>query len=117
MSYKRWKFMQLDKAAASDLAESCGLDPLLCLLMTGLGITDADSAMEFLVGNDLQGDAFAFADMDVAAERIQRAIDEGECIAVYGDYDADGVTATVLLYSYLRYRGARVCYRLPRRDG
>ncbi len=117
MSYKRWDFMQLNKTAASDLAESSGLDPFLCLLMTGLGITDTDVAMDFLVSNDLQSDAFAFADMDIAAERVQRAIDNGEFIAVYGDYDADGVTATVLLYSYLRYRGAHVCYRLPRRDG
>ncbi len=116
MSYKRWTFLQVNKDIASDLSAECGLDPLLCLLLTGRGITDAESAMEFLVGNDLQSDPFMFADMDAAVERIQRAIDEGESIMVYGDYDADGVTATVLLYSYLRSQGARVAYRLPRRD-
>lgn len=117
MSYKRWTFLQVNKDVAGDLSAECGLDPLLCLLLTGRGITDAESAMNFLVGNDLQSDPFMFADMDAAVERIQRAIDEGESIMVYGDYDADGVTATVLLYSYLRSRGARVAYRLPRRDG
>lgn len=116
MSYKRWLFSQLNKEAAGELAEVCGLDPLLCLLMTGRGITDADTAMDFLMGNELCCDAFSFADMDIAAERVCRAIEDGESIAVYGDYDADGVTATVLLFSYLRYRGANVCYRLPRRD-
>lgn len=117
MSYKRWTFLQVNKDVASDLSAECGLDPLLCLLLTGRGITDAESAMEFLVGNELKSDPFMFADMDLAVDRIQRAIDEGESIMVYGDYDADGVTATVLLYSYLKSQGARVAYRLPRRDG
>ena len=117
MSYKRWVFAQLDKDLAGELSAECGLDPLLCLLLTGRGITDADEALEFLVGNELRCDPFSYMDMDAATDRIQRAIDDGESIAVYGDYDADGITATVLLYTYLRDRGARVQYRLPRRDG
>lgn len=117
MSYKRWTFLQVDKDIASELSAECGLDPLLCLLMTGRGITDAEAAMEFLAGNELQCDPFMFADMDVAVERVQRAIDEGESIMIYGDYDADGITATVLLYSYLKSKGARVAYRLPLREG
>lgn len=117
MSYKRWTFSQLNKELAGELSAECGLDPLLCLLLTGRGITDPEAAMDFLVGNELTCDPFSYLDMDAAAERIQRAIDEGESIAVYGDYDADGITATVLLYTYLRDHGARVQYRLPRRDG
>ncbi len=117
MGYKRWTFSQLDKDLAGELSAECGLDPLLCLLLTGRGITDASQAMDFLVGNELYCDPFSYIDMDAAADRVQRAIDEGESIAVYGDYDADGITATVLLYSYLRDKGARVQYRLPRRDG
>lgn len=117
MSYKRWTFSQLDKELAGQLSAECGLDPLLCLLLTGRGITDAEEALDFLVGNELRCDPFSYADMDAAADRVQRAIDEGESIAVYGDYDADGITATVLLYTYLRDRGGRVQYRLPRRDG
>lgn len=117
MAYKRWTYMPLNKELAGELSAECGLDPLLCLLLTGRGIVDESEAMDFLVGNDLSCDPFSYADMDLAAERVQRAIDEGESIAVYGDYDADGITATVLLYSYLRSKGARVIYRLPRRDG
>ncbi len=117
MAYKRWTFSQLNKELAGELSAECGIDPLLCLLLTGRGITDAQQAMDFLVGNDLRCDPFSYIDMDAAADRVQRAIDEGESIAVYGDYDADGITATVLLYTYLRDRGARVQYRLPRRDG
>lgn len=44
-------------------------------------------------------------DMDKAVERIRRALADGECIAVFGDYDVDGITATVLLVDYLRSRG------------
>lgn len=117
MSCKRWTFLQLDKEKAGSLSEECGLDPVLCLLLTGRGITDADEAMEFLAGDELRADPFMFADMDAAVERIQRALDNGEYIMVYGDYDADGITATVLLYSYLRLRGAHVDYTLPHRDG
>lgn len=117
MSCKRWTFLQLDKEAAGSLSEESGLDPLLCLLLTGRGITDAEEAISFLAGDELQTDPFLFADMEAAVERIQRAIDYGEYIMVYGDYDADGITATVLLYSYLRERGAHVDYMLPHRDG
>ncbi len=117
MSYKRWTFLQLDKETAGTLSEECGLDPVLCLLLTGRGITDADAAMEFLAGEVLDSDPYVFADMDAAVERVQRAMDEGESIMVYGDYDADGVTATVLLYSYLKLKGARVAYMLPHREG
>lgn len=117
MSYKRWTFLQLDKEKAGLLSQECGLDPVLCLLLTGRGITDPADAVEFLTGDELLTDPFIFADMDAAVERVQRAIDDGEYIMVYGDYDADGITATVLLYSYLKLRGARVDYMLPHREG
>lgn len=116
MSRKHWSFMQLNKEMAGALSEECGLDPVLCLLLTGRGITDADEAARFLTGDEIESDPYLFADMDAAVERIQQAIDNGERMLVYGDYDADGVTATVLLYSYLRRKGARVDYRLPHRE-
>ncbi len=117
MSYKRWVYAQLDKERAGELSAECGLDPLLCLLLTGRGISEPEEAMDFLVANELSADPFSYTDMDIAVDRVQRAIDEGERIAIYGDYDADGVTATVLLYSYLRSKGAVVQYRLPLREG
>ncbi len=116
MAYKRWTYTELDKELAGELSAECGIDPLLCLLLTGRGITDAEAAVDFLVGNELVSDPFSYTDMDAAVDRVQRAIDEGESIAIYGDYDADGITATVLLYSYLCSKGARVQYRLPLRE-
>lgn len=65
----------------------------------------------------MTADPLAFADMDKAAARVRRALDQGERIMVYGDYDADGVTSIVLLYAYLREQGADVLYMLPEREG
>ncbi len=116
MSFRRWTFAPLDKEAAAQLASECEIDGFLALLLAARGVTDPEEAQQLLGGEEELGDPFAFADMDAAVERIETAIDRGEKIAVFGDYDADGVTATVLLYTYLRERGADVIYRLPRRE-
>ncbi len=116
MSFRRWTFAPLDKTVAADLAASCEIDSFVALLLAARGMDDPEAARSLLEGEELIGDPFAFADMDIAAERVQRAIDDGETIAVFGDYDADGITATVLLVTYLREKGANVYCRLPRRE-
>ncbi len=116
MSFRRWTFAPLDKQAAAELAGACEIDGFLALLLSARGITDPEEAAVLLNGEEEPGDPFAFADMDAAAECIQEAIDRGETIAVFGDYDADGVTATVLMVTYLREKGAKVVYRVPRRE-
>lgn len=117
MGFKRWVLTELDKEGAAQLAEDCGLHPFLALLLTTRGIADPSEADAFLVGGEPGDDPFGFADMDLAVARIQRALDMGERMAVFGDYDADGVTATALLYSYLRDQQADVLYRIPKREG
>lgn len=117
MSFKRWILPPLDKDKAAALAEECEIHPFLALMLHLRGIDSAEEAVEYVVGNDLDDDPYAFADMDAAVERIQRALDSGEKIAVYGDYDCDGVTSTALLYDYLKKQGADVCYYIPEREG
>ena len=117
MSFKRWIVSKADKDLAAQLSEESGIHPFLVYLLTMRGIDTVEDVSEFLLGGEWTDDPFAFADMDVAVERIQRTLDTQETIAVFGDYDADGVTATVLLYSYLRDRGARVSYLVPEREG
>ena len=117
MSMKRWMFSPIDKEKAATLAEACGLPPFLALLLTARGMDDPAEIEEFLQGGELSDDPFAFADMAEAVERVQRAIDGGERITIFGDYDADGITATVLMYTYLREKGAQVRYLLPQREG
>ena len=72
---------------------------------------------ELFSHNDAISSPFELKDMDRAVDRINEAVDLGERIVVYGDYDADGVTATVILYSYLEAIGADVGYYIPKREG
>lgn len=117
MSFKQWVLPDLDKEGAALLAEEGQMHPFLALMLTTRGIRTTEEAADFLLSGELTDDPFGFADMDAAVERIQRAIDRGERIAVFGDYDADGVTSTVLLYDYLVSREAQVFYQIPLREG
>ncbi|MFZ5633876.1 MAG: single-stranded-DNA-specific exonuclease RecJ [Bacillota bacterium] len=85
-------------------------------LLANRGITTVEEARLFLEG-DLDGmhDPFIMADMDKAVRRIGEALNKGEKILVYGDYDADGVTATVLVVKLLRSLGGQVGYYVPHR--
>ncbi len=119
MSRKLWKLAQSDKEAAATLAESCEIDPFLSLLLYSRGFSDDEQIYDFLHPDAMLSDPFELIDMEAAAERVEQAIEGFEKIAVFGDYDADGVTAAALLYLYLRERGANVVCILPdrMRDG
>ena len=71
---------------------------------------------ELFSQNDFLSSPFDLTDMDKAVETINNAIDMGKNITVYGDYDADGITATVILYSYLEAMGANVSFYIPDRE-
>lgn len=74
-----------------------------------------DSARDFFACESLS-DPFSLRDMDKAAEIISAALEEDKKITVFGDYDCDGVTATVMLYSYLEAMGADVDFYIPDRS-
>ena len=116
MSIKRWIFSDLNKERASRLSESLNIPFFLAMLLDIRGITDEDYIKSFLYCDIEVSDAMLFIDMDKAVNRINKAIDSFEKICVYGDYDADGVTSTALLYSYLDSRGANVMYYIPCRE-
>ena len=116
MPRKKWCIPQLDKEKASFLSASCGVDPFAALLLVSRGITEKEQADEFFATDSLLCDPFSIKDMDKAAERINLALDRGEKIAVYGDYDADGVTASSLLYLYFEMLGADVICYIPDRE-
>ena len=75
---------------------------LLAGILAARGITDPAEALTLLAGEEELSDPMLLTDMDKACERILRAIDGGETIVVFGDYDVDGVTATALLYQHLK---------------
>ena len=90
---------------------------LLAGILTARGITDPAEALTLLAGEEDLSDPFLLTDMQKACERIWQAIDNGETIVVFGDYDGDGVTATALLYQHLKGMGATVKCMLPSREG
>ena len=113
---KRWITAKYDKTRAAQIAEDFGIDAFTALLMVSRGISDNDSVKSFLNNDAPFQSPFDLIDMDKAVRRMQQAIESFERIAVYGDYDADGVTATALLYSYLEAQGADVIFYIPERD-
>ena len=90
---------------------------LLAGILTARGITDPAEALTLLAGEEELSDPALLTDMDAACQRIWQAIDNGETIVVFGDYDVDGVTATALLYQHLKGMGATVKCMLPSREG
>jgi single-stranded-DNA-specific exonuclease len=78
-------------------------------------VTAEDAAEALERERSLSLSPMLMRDMDKAVDRIQRALNQGETIAVFGDYDVDGITSTVLLMDYLRRCGARCLRYIPRR--
>lgn len=116
MSRKKWCVSALDKELASDIAEEYDIDPFCSLLLVSRGITDDSEIFDFFSKECRLQSPFEIKDMDKAAQRIRKAIDEKEKILIYGDYDADGVTATALLYLYLKSENADVITYIPDRN-
>ena len=117
MILRKWEVRPLDKERAAAFAQTYGVPFFLAMLMNIRGLDDAAHLREFLGEGEQLSDPFLLKDMDKAAARITRAVDNMEKIAVYGDYDADGVTSTAMLYSYLETRGADVIFYIPQREG
>ncbi len=116
MRRKRWVVTKGNKDLAAQVAQELCVDPFSALLATSRGFDNIEDIDDFLNPDaEFQLSPFSIKDMDKAAERINRAIDDFESICVFGDYDADGVTATALLYSYLETREANVIRYIPDR--
>lgn len=111
-----WRIRPRNEQAARALEGDTKMGPLLCGVLAARGIADARQAEKFFRGDDIES-PFALLDMDKAAMRISQAIQDGEKIAVFGDYDVDGVTAAATMYIYLEASGAYVTVELPVRDG
>ena len=91
-----------DPAKVEKLASVVGFDRVLAGLLVQRGIETFEQARSFFRPSlqDL-GDPFLMKDMDIAVERLHKAVSTGEKILVYGDYDVDGTTAVALVYSFL----------------
>ncbi len=111
-----WDIHEYDKQKASCFAAELGISPLVTGILLERGLNDTQAMREFLYGSAVPfHDPFLMKDMTKSVERIERALKRQEQITVYGDYDVDGITASSLLYIYLKRRGARVATYIPRR--
>lgn len=116
MSRKKWVVASCDREAAREIAGECDIDSLVALILVGRGYGDPFEVDELLNDDQQLCDPYELVDMDKAVARVKAALDSGERICVYGDYDADGVTSTAMLYTYLKSKGADVEYIVPERE-
>ena len=118
MTYK-WNYLPIstDQTEASrQLAQDLGISPILGRLLVERGITDVPSAKKFFRPQlpDLH-DPFLMKDMDVAVDRLNKALGKKERILVYGDYDVDGTTAVSLVYKFIQEFYSNIDYYIPDR--
>ena len=114
LKYGIWNTQPLEAGAVNALVTG-GYPPLPAMVLASRGLTDPKKAAAYLSCNAELYDPFLMTDMDKAVARVQRAIDRGEKIAVFGDYDVDGITSTCMLTDFLRRRGANCVSYIPSR--
>jgi len=114
---KRWNLMeQADPAKVEKLSTEVGIDRVLAELLVKRGVETFEQARTFFRPSlDDLHDPFLMKDMDVAVERLHKAITSGEKILVYGDYDVDGTTAVALVFSFIRRFTSKVDFYIPDR--
>lgn len=116
MPAKKWIFRAHDRARIESIVNNCNVSPIVAQLLLNREIVEHQDVQRFLQAKltdlrppeDLPG-------VSQAVERILPAIEAGEEIVVYGDYDADGMTGTAILYRCLKLLKANVVYQLPNR--
>ena len=117
LQVKNWNVRPLNKENAARIAEETGVPYFVAMMLDIRGVRTPEAAVAMLQGEETLSDPYLLPDMEKAVSRLRRAIDSFEKIAVYGDYDADGVTATSILFSYLQTCGANVMFYIPEREG
>lgn len=112
----QWSVSRPDPVAVQRLEREHGLSPFLAKILAARQITEPEPLRSFLgADRSLLHDPFAMADMKKGAQLVEDAIQEGKKITVFGDYDADGISATVILLSYLHSRSANADFFIPDR--
>ena len=105
MKYQAWSVATSDPAGRAAL-EQAGVSPLLAAVLSARGMDTAEQARQLLFPPPRQlSDPLLIRDMDKAVQRVRLAMERGEKVAVYGDYDVDGITSTCLLTDLLVRRG------------
>jgi single-stranded-DNA-specific exonuclease len=113
---KRWAVRATDEGAAGELARRLSLPPIVASVLVARGVASEEEARALLNPSVEQlHDPSLMLGMNEAAARVLRAVDAGEPILIYGDYDVDGTTGTVVLRRALQVLGAQTGYHVPHR--
>ncbi len=116
MNIKNWTVSALNKERAAQISEDYQIPFFLAMLLEIRGFHTESQIKEMFLLEPVLSDPFSLPDMQKAVDRVRRAIEDFEKIAIYGDYDADGVTSTAMVYSYLESCGANVMFYIPDRE-
>ena len=113
---KKWQIYETDDEKIEELKEKYKLNDLLATILVNRGIDNEEKIRQFLepTRQDFY-DPYLMEDMEIAVERIVKAIENQEKVIIYGDYDVDGITSTTVLKKFLKDLGLEVSYYIPNR--
>jgi single-stranded-DNA-specific exonuclease len=113
---KLWKILPYNNDLVQQLRQQLNINEVLCRLLTQRGVYSFESAKNYFRPSlSMLHDPFLMKDMSKAVNRIKRAIERGEKILIYGDYDVDGTTAVASMYSFLKKLHKNLEYYIPHR--
>lgn len=117
MLSSHWRVRSVEPTQVAALAEALGLSPLTSTVLCGRGVVEPEQGKAWLSSSGgSTHDPFALPDMERAIDRLHLAIQRGERICVYGDYDVDGMAATSLHFLFWRRVGAKADVYIPHRQ-
>lgn len=113
---KKWKYKELDEEKIDEIVKKFDVPELLSTVLVNRGIVDDEEIRVFLnpTRSDFH-DPYLMPDMEIAVERIIKAIDNQEKVIIYGDYDVDGITSITVLKKFLKTCGLEADYYIPNR--
>ena len=113
---RKWEFYNVDSEKIAEISEKHGISELLATVLYNRDVVDDDEIDVFLnpTRSDFH-DPYLMPDMEVAVERIIKAINNKEKVMIYGDYDVDGITSITVLKKFLQERGLDAGYKIPNR--
>jgi len=113
---KKWEYYNVDNEVIEEVSNKFNISKLLAKILVNREVIEEKQIQMFLnpTRNDFYN-PFLLPDMEVAVERIIKAIETKEKVIIYGDYDVDGITSTTVLKQFLAERGLDVGYYIPNR--
>ncbi|MFO7819406.1 MAG: single-stranded-DNA-specific exonuclease RecJ [Halanaerobacter sp.] len=116
MEEEIWELREAEERVVTNLVTELDISSITARILANRGYDNATQVRDFLDCRlDKMHDPYSLQDMKKAVNRIKRAVDKGEKIVIYGDYDVDGITSTALLMDYLQGQGGEVDFYIPNR--